>query len=59
MSPERFEPDAIYKPAEVARRLEVTTKTLAALPIRRTKLGHRTVRYRGKWVLDYLERRAA
>ena len=54
-----LEPNGVYTPAQIAAVLDVDPKTLATLPIRRAKIGHRTVRYRGKWVLDFIERRAA
>ena len=53
-----YSPDAILTPTQVAEWLGVSLKTLATLPIKRTKLGRRTVRYRGQWVIEYLERRA-
>jgi hypothetical protein len=47
-------PEAVLTPRQVADWLQVSTKTLATLPIRSKKLGHRTRRYLARDVLDYL-----
>jgi len=46
--------DAVLTPQQVADWLQVSTKTLATLPIRSKKLGHRTRRYVARDVLEYL-----
>jgi len=51
-------PDAVYTRVEAAGLVRVTLKVLDGLPIKRVKLGHRTVRYRGRDILEYLARRA-
>jgi len=53
-----IQPDAVYTRAEAAELLRVTLKVLDRVPIKRLKLGRRTVRYRGRDILEYLERSA-
>ena len=52
-------PDELLTPAVVAKLLGISTKTLARLPIKRLKLGPRTVRYRREWVTAYIDEAAA
>ena len=51
-----FPPEAVLTRQQVAAWLGVDVETVDRLPIRRRKLGRRTVRYLAKWVLEYLER---
>lgn len=46
--------ETILTPAQVAEWLQVSTKTLAHLPIPSKRLGHRTRRYLARDVLEYL-----
>lgn len=50
------DPDAILTRREAAAYLRVSLKILDRLPITRVKLGHRTVRYRMRDILAYLDR---
>lgn len=49
-----YPPETVLTPQQVADWLQVSTKTLATLPIRSKKLGHRTRRYIARDVLEYL-----
>jgi hypothetical protein len=53
-----YPPEAILDIEQVAEWLQVSTRTVARLPIRSTRIGHRTRRYLAKHVLEYLERLA-
>ena len=54
-TPRSYPPEAILTPAQAAAWLGVSVKTLETLPIRRRKVGHRTVRYLGRWILEFME----
>jgi hypothetical protein len=49
-----YPPETVLTPQQVAEWLQVSTKTLATLPIPSKKLGHRTRRYVARDVLAYL-----
>ena len=54
-TPRSYPPEAILTPAQAAAWLRVSVKTLETLPIRRRKVGHRTVRYLGRWIIEFME----
>lgn len=49
----------VMTPEEAAAFVRVTPKTLKRLPIRKVRLGHRTIRYLRKDLLAFLEGHAA
>jgi len=55
---DRFSPEAVLTTQQVAQWLSVSRRTVQRLRIPTVQLGHRTIRYRAKDVLDYLERAA-
>lgn len=54
-----YPPEAVLTRAQVAEWLGMKVDTVDHLPIKRRKIGRRTVRYLARWVLEYLEREAA
>lgn len=57
--PKAYSPDTVLTTEEVADWLVVSPKTVRGLPIKVVKLGHSTVRYLAKHVMEYMEGRAA
>lgn len=57
--PKAYPPETVLTTEEVAGWLDVHPKTVRTLGIRTVRLGHSTVRYLAKHVLEYLEKRAA
>lgn len=53
-----YPPEAVLTIQQLADWLGVSRRTVQRLPIPVVRLGHRTLRYRGRDVLDYLERKA-
>ncbi len=58
-TPKAYAPETVLTTEEVAGWLDVHPKTVRALGIRTVRLGHSTVRYLAKHVLEYLEGKAA
>jgi len=56
MPAKTYEPDSILKPDEVAEWLQVSRRTLQRLRIPAVAVGHRTIRYVAKDVIQYLSR---
>ena len=57
--PKGYTPETVLTTEEVAVWLDVHPKTVRALGIRTVRLGHSTVRYLAKHVLEYMEAKAA
>ncbi len=57
--PKCYPPETILTTEEVAAWLDVHPKTVRGLGIRTVRLGHSTVRYLAKHVLEYMEAKAA
>jgi hypothetical protein len=57
--PKSYSPETVLTTEEVAAWLDVHPKTVRALPIKTVRLGHSTVRYLAKHVLEYMEQKAA
>ena len=53
-----YPPETILTPEQVADWLQVSKRTLQRLSMPSITIGHRTVRYLAKDVIDYLERRS-
>ena len=58
-TPKDYTPGTILTTEEVADWLVVSPKTVRTLGIKTVKLGHSTVRYLAKHVLEYMDGRAA
>ncbi len=57
--PIAYAAETVLTTEEVAAWLDVHPKTVRGLGIRTVKLGHSTVRFLAKHVLEYLEKKAA
>ena len=53
-----YPPEAILTPDQVAEWLQVSRRTVQRLPLPAVTMGHRTVRYLAKEILEYLERQS-
>jgi hypothetical protein len=58
-TPKAYAPETVLTTDEVAEWLSVHPKTVRTLGIRTVRLGHSTVRYLAKHVLEYMEKKAA
>ena len=57
--PKDYSPGTILTREEVAEWLDVDPKTVRNLGIKTVRIGHSTVRYLAKHVLEYMEAKAA
>jgi hypothetical protein len=58
-TPKAYTPETVLTTEEVAAWLDVNPKTVRTYGIKTVRLGHSTVRYLAKHVLEYLEGKAA
>lgn len=54
-----YTPETVLTTEEVAAWLDVHPKTVRGLAIKTVRIGHSTVRYLAKHVLEYMEAKAA
>lgn len=57
--PKSYAPETVLTTEEVAEWLNVHPKTVRALGIKAVKIGHSTVRFLAKHVLEYMDGKAA
>jgi hypothetical protein len=58
-TPKSYTPETVLTTEEVAVWLDVHPRTVRGLGIKTIRLGHSTVRYLAKHVLEYMEAKAA
>jgi hypothetical protein len=58
-TPKAYTPETVLTTEEVADWLVVSPKTVRTLGIKTVRLGHSTVRYLAKHVLEYMDAKAA